>query len=101
MFFSISLFIKFTFASKVLLFSKATSKALDDVSDASTLIFKVFDKVIAIAPEPVPISNILGFSKFSFINSIVLETSSSVSNLGIKTLLSTLNVNPKISQERI
>ena len=49
-------------------------------------------------PDPVPTSNIsTGKLKYFFIYFIVFSTSSSVSNLGIKTLLSTFILYPKKS----
>ena len=62
-----------------------------EISTASTLQFNSLFNVIAIHPLPVPKSIIsrLFLSKYLSIYLIVLLTSSSVSNLGIKTFLFT------------
>ena len=78
-----------------LAFNLATSKASVDISVAVTLELVSFFNEIAIAPEPVPISNISTLSNFDLINLIVLSTNSSVSNLGIKTFLLTSKSYPQ------
>ena len=91
-----SLFIKFTSKAKLFLLIFATSNASFDISDKS--IFKSLNllfKVKPILPLPQHKSNIFIFLSSNFyILSIAFSTNSSVSNLGIKTLLSTKKLRP-------
>ena len=90
-FFKISLFLKFISTSFISALYFAIFSIFFDISVAVTVASgNNFFNVIAIAPEPVPMSIIFIFSpRFFFINSTVFSTKISVSGLGINTFLST------------